>query len=629
MCGICGYIDYKGNIEDRVLENMVHSIRHRGPDDNGLVYFKTPYAKVGLGHARLSILDLTKAGQQPMQFENLTIVFNGEIYNFKEIRQELLSKGHQFVSNSDTEVILHSFKEWHTDCVNRFIGMFAFAIYNQSEQKLFLCRDRAGVKPLYYHVNENFVSFASELKPLMLIPSFERLISMESVSAFLKVGYIPGEMSIFEKTYKLDGGCWAEYDIKKHLIKKWNYWNIEEYYNKPKLNVSYENAKKEIKELFKSAFGYRLVSDVPVGVLLSGGFDSATVTAILSKELGVIPRTFTIGFHDYIDEAPDAEKISALLGTQHTTYYCTVKDIVDLVPQLPIVYDEPFADPSALPSILVSMIVRKDVPVVLSADGGDEIFGGYDRYEYFSKKHPVLNHLPKLLRYYMNGPLRTIASLLPDNMMKPKGYIGRIAETLLSEKMNQKAWYDNMYYSKEILINDIFPQFQRYDSKSIFHDIKTASNTNEYALIADYKTKMKDEFLIKVDRAMMSVSLEGREPLLDHRISEYVAQLPWEYKYHEGHKKRILKDIAYDYLPQNLMDKPKRGFTPPICNWMRNELREYVYSQIDALSLLDINVNKKSLNKMLVSFMNGNDCYSECIWALTQYGAWAYKYVLN
>lgn len=627
MCGICGYIDYKGKIEDHVLEKMVCSIRHRGPDDRGCDFYYLPQAKIALGHARLSILDLSQAGHQPMLFDNLTIVFNGEIYNFKEIRQELIDKGHQFKSNSDTEVILHSFKEWHTECVDRFIGMFAFAIFDKTERKLFLCRDRAGVKPLYYHIDKDYIAFASELKPLIAIPQFKKQLSNKAISTFLKTGFIPGEMCIFENTYKLDGGCWAEYDIEIRKLKKWRYWDIADFYSKPKLNVSYEDAKEEIKQLFKSAFGYRLVSDVPIGVLLSGGFDSAAVTAILTKELGTKLKTYTIGFRDYIDEAPDAEKISEILGTEQTTHYCSKKDIKELVYKLPQVYDEPFSDPSALPSILVSMIVRKSVPVILSADGGDEIFAGYDTYERISVFYPNLEKIPSFLRNHLHKPINAVEKLVPSKSSRTHNFLLMVDETLNSGELSYKIWYDNAFVLSQNIVNSIFPLLRQYDYREVYKSICINAHSPEYALLADWKTKMKDKYLVKVDRAMMSVSLEGREPLLDHRIAEYVAQLPWDYKYKNSEKKRILKDIVYDYLPKELMDKPKRGFMPPLYKWMRDDMQDYVRNRIDDFNLLGLEFNRNALNQTVDRFMGGEYYLWYDVWKIVQLSAWYQEYM--
>lgn len=629
MCGICGYIDYKGEIEDHVINNMISSIRHRGPDDQGVYVTQCQDARIIMGHVRLSVLDLSPAGHQPMHYNGLTIVFNGEVYNFKEIRNELIEKGHHFVSNSDTEVILHSFKEWHTDCVSKFIGMFAFVIYDYENSKLYLCRDRAGVKPLYYYVSKDLFVFASELKPLMEIPQFKRRVSLKAVSSFLKTGFIPGEMCIFDDTYKLDGGYWAEYNIEQRELKKWKYWNIDDFYAKPKLKITYEDAKDELKKLFKSAFGYRLVSDVPIGVLLSGGFDSSIVTSILTKELGVTPRTFTIGFHDGTDEAPDAEQISAILGTQHTTHYCSEKDIIDFVPLLPDIYDEPFSDASALPSLVVSKIVREEVPVVLSADGGDEIFAGYDWYDRLARYYPYINKMPKYLRHHILRPVNVMNHILPEHFKRTKNLLMRMENMLIYENVTPKIWYDNMSVPNQTLVNTIFPQLVEFDYRLEYEDFHICDKTEEYALLTDWKTRMKDEYLIKVDRAMMSVSLEGREPLLDHRIIEFAAQLPWDFKYKDGIKKRILKDIVYDYLPKSLMNKPKRGFSPPIARWMRNELQDYINGQLELVSSLGIQYNAREFNKIYDRFICGDNNDYYFIWTISQLIAWGQKYTKN
>ena len=579
MCGICGYIDHKGAIKRDTLNVMVSSIRHRGPDDNGTSFYESRTAQVGLGHARLSILDLTPLGHQPMEFANLSIVFNGEIYNYKEIRIELEKAGHRFKSNSDTEVILHSFKQWGKACVDRFIGMYAFAIYDKESSKLYLCRDRAGVKPLYYYIDKDVFAFASELKPLMALPFYDRSVRLESLSAFLKVGYVPGEMCIFENTYKLDAGCWLEFDISSRNVCKSKYWDIETYYRKPKLSISYDDAKYQLKELFKSAFGYRLISDVPIGVLLSGGFDSSAVTSILVKELGVTPQTYTIGFQDYINEAPDAEQISKILGTKHETQYCTQDEVKNLISTLPYVYDEPFADTSALPTIMVSQLVKKNVSVVLSADGGDEIFAGYDSYSRMAQVYSRMGLIHQSLRW--NFPWRFLKALIPEGYTKGHILIDQLKGSYQDEVFTPKSWYDNRWCFNQCVINSINPSLSKYDYRECFRSIKACSDGPEYALVSDWKSQMKDEYLVKIDRAMMSVSLEGREPMLDHRIAEFVAQLPWDFKYKNGNKKRILKDLVYDYLPKEIMDKPKRGFSPPVMHWLRSDLKDYVYDSID------------------------------------------------
>lgn len=629
MCGICGYIDYKNKIDNSVLPNMVAAIKHRGPDDNGTAFYAIDKYKVALGHARLSILDLSEAGHQPMEFDNLTIVFNGEIYNFREIREVLKDKGHTFHSESDTEIILHAFKEWGAKCVKQFIGMFAFCIYDRNNNRIYLFRDTGGVKPLYYTIDNEFFAFASELKCFMSMPQFQREIDSDALSAFLKVGYIPGDMCIFKSSHKLDAGCWLEYNIlsREFIINK--YWDVEWFYNKPKLDISYEDAKEELRQLFKSAFAYRLISDVPVGVLLSGGFDSAAVTSILVRELGITPLTFTIGFHNHIDEAPDAEKIASILGTKHTTQYCTENEIKDIIPQLPYVYDEPFADTSALPTILVSKLVKKYVSVVLSADGGDEIFAGYYRHAKLSKIFPMLDLIPKSIRRNSNYPIQVLDKILPECMTKSHIFLTLLENSFAEKDWSYKAWYDSQFMYIQKVVNSINRDLSTFDYRGILRPFVAAAHSPEYALVLDYKTQMKDEYFVKVDRAMMSVSLEGREPLMDRRIIEFAAQLPWEFKYKNTIKKRILKDLVYDYLPKELMDKPKRGFSPPMMKWMRNDLKEYCYNSLSSTNLQDTGFNVNATHHVLKSFMKGNDHFFGLIWRLVQYHYWYDYWIKN
>lgn len=628
MCGICGFIDYKGELNENDLNDMVKSINYRGPDDRGTEFYHTHQAYVGLGHVRLSILDLTQAGHQPMRFENLTIVFNGEVYNFREIRADLIKNGHHFKSDSDTEVILHAFKEWKYCCVDKFIGMFAFVIFDNSDNTLYLCRDRAGVKPLYYYLDDEIFAFASELKPLMKLPNVKKKVSMQALSTFLKVGYIPGEMSVFENTYKLDGGCWAEFIITSKRFRKFKYWDLADYYKLPKLDISYEDAKESLKELFISAFGYRLISDVPVGVLQSGGFDSSAVTAILTRELGVTPMTFTVGFNDYVDEAPVAEKISEILGTKQVTKYCSVNDVVDIIPILPFVYDEPFSDTSALPSILVSRVVKQHVSVVLSADGGDEVFAGYNVYGQVSDVFPYFEKIPGGVRNRCHPFFKGMSAIIPSKMSKMHNFLDKLDYVFSSHDLSQKTWIESKNYYNQIIVNLLFPSLSNYDYLKMFDDIDTVVHSPEYALLSDWKTQMKDEFLIKIDRAMMSVSLEGREPMLDHRIAEFAAQLPWEYKYKDGVKKRILKDIVYDYLPKELMDKPKRGFSPPLEGWMRTILKDYVIENVMTVAGIDdLGCNTEDMKSFLNRFMKGDKYFNNLMWRIAQYGAWYKMYM--
>jgi len=408
MCGISGFCDFKKKSSENILKNMTDALIHRGPDSSGYSFFEYETYQVGLGHRRLSILDLSSHGHQPMSFENLDIVFNGEIYNFKEIKKELLELGYSFYSNSDTEVILKSYYQWGIKAVDRFNGMFAITIYDKKENKLILIRDRVGVKPFYYYKKDSLILFSSELKSFHKYPNFEKIIDKNSLSLYLQFGYIPEPHSIFKNSYKLKAGHYIEIDLKSQKIEEIKYWDVVDFYNKPKIDISQEEAILKTEELLKSSFEYRMVSDVPVGVFLSGGYDSSLVVSILENGRNEKLNTFTIGFKEKgFDEAPYAKEVAKYLGTNHTEYYCTQKDALEIIPKLAEMYDEPFGDSSAIPTTLVSALARKSVTVSLSADGGDEIFAGYGKYtttkQYFDKFNKISNSIKSLVNFGMDN----------------------------------------------------------------------------------------------------------------------------------------------------------------------------------------------------------------------------------
>ena len=378
MCGICGVIDRdRMSIADGM--DMVNAMVHRGPDAQEVKLYQKNDCM--LGHARLSIIDLSTGANQPLEYKQYVIVFNGEIYNFREIKTELLHKGHKFLLESDTEVIVHAFAEWGNDCVSHFIGMFAFAILDRDLNRLTIVRDRAGVKPLYYYVNKDLFMFGSELKVFYHYPKFEKCVRKASVGMYFKYGYVPAPYSIYEKTWKLMPGHILEYDITARSFSISKYWDVMDYYKRPRLSLSYAEAQDELEHILTSAFNYRMVADVPVGVFLSGGYDSALLTTLLQKGRSEKLKTFTIGFADKDwDESQAAYQLAQYLGTDHTEYICSQEDCKAIIPELPLYYDEPFADNSAVPTILVSKLARQQVKVALSADGGDETFAGYNRY---------------------------------------------------------------------------------------------------------------------------------------------------------------------------------------------------------------------------------------------------------
>ena len=411
MCGITGFCDFNKSIKKEFLENATSVLKHRGPDDSNSEVYETGNATIGFGHRRLSILDLSACGRQPMHSddENISIILNGEIYNFKEIKKELQNEGHLFHSASDTEVIIKSYQQWGIDAVHKFIGMFAFVLFDKNKNVLYCFRDRAGVKPFYYYKNNDCVLFASELKAFHEYPLFKKEINEEAVSLFFKYAYIRAPHTIFKNAFKLQAGHYLEIDISKKEVKEIKYYDVINFYNKPKLKISEEEAIEETERLMKSAFQYRLVSDVTVGVFLSGGYDSSAVAAILQKNNQQKIKTFTIGFHENnFNEAPYAKKIANYLGTDHHEFYCTEKEAQNIIPQLADIFDEPFGDSSAIPTTLVSRFAAKQVSVALSADGGDEIFAGYNRYRQLSLIYELKNKLPDFLLNFSSSFLSQI-----------------------------------------------------------------------------------------------------------------------------------------------------------------------------------------------------------------------------
>lgn len=635
MCGISGFIDFNKKTNIDVLEKMNRIMAHRGPDGEGYGMYETGNAKIGLGHRRLSIIDLTAGGHQPKTFGSLHLTFNGEIYNYAEIKKELEAKGHQFDSHSDSEVILHAYKEWGSAALQRFIGMFAFVIYDEAEQKLFACRDRAGVKPFFYYYKDGLFLFASELKALMQHPSFEKQINNDAVGAFLQFGYVPTPHCIFNNAFKLKPGHFLNFDIKKQEFKEEQYWNVYDAYNKPILDISLPEAIEETEKLLTNAFQYRMVSDVPVGVFLSGGYDSSCVTAILQKNNTEKIKTFTIGVPDAgMNEAPFAKEIAAHLGTDHTEYYCTEKEALDIVPQLPFFYDEPFADSSAIPTTLVSRIARERVTVALSADAGDEIFAGYNRYNYIAKYGEKIQRVPKFIRKGVAAIMDKVPANAVPVFNKKYLFHSRYEKlkSILSnaDKKNIFLNLTHQHSLKELsglIKTNTSPLITGFDSNQLKSE---HYNILSYMMAIDYETYLLDDILQKVDRAGMSVSLEGREPFLDQRIIEWAAQLPLEYKYNKGNKKFILKQIVHKYIPAQMMDRPKMGFGIPIAAWLQNDLKPFVDMYFDEQFIEKQNIfNNDIIQRVKHSFYHGKIERAEKVWYILMFQMWYDKWMNN
>ncbi|MEO5999786.1 MAG: asparagine synthase (glutamine-hydrolyzing) [Ferruginibacter sp.] len=635
MCGISGFTDFNKRTERAVLEKMNRMLAHRGPEGDGYGMYEHPNATVGLGHRRLSIIDLSEGGSQPKSFGSLHLTFNGEIYNYAEIKKELEQKGHQFESHSDSEVILHAYREWGSAALQRFIGMFALVMYDETNQKLFCCRDRAGVKPLFYYWKNGLFLFGSELKALLQHPEFTKEINVDAAAAFMQYGYVPAPHCIFLDTYKLKPGHFLELDLAKLTVEEQQYWNVYDAYNKPTLKIALPEAIEETEKLLISAFQYRMVSDVPVGVFLSGGYDSSCVTALLQANNTEKIKTFTIGVPDAgLNEAPFAKVIAKHLGTDHTEYYCTQKEALEIVPQLPFFYDEPFADSSAIPTSLVSKIAREKVTVALSADAGDEIFAGYNRYDYMLKYGKKLQRIPG----FMRKGVAALMDLVPADSIPVlnKKYLFHSRyeklKSLLRDPSEEKFFKGMSRHMDDKHINKLFKHRvadipTAFDSKEL--DAESYSILN-YMMAIDYQTYLVDDILQKVDRATMSVSLEGREPFLDQRVIEWAAQLPMEYKYNKGNKKFIIKEIVHKYIPKEIMDRPKMGFGIPIANWLQNDLKPFVDLYFDEAYVKRQNIfNNDEIQRIKRSFYEGKIERAEKVWFLLMFQMWYDKWMNN
>ena len=635
MCGIAGFIDFHKKSTKSNIQSMIEPLNHRGPDGEGVSLFKSKNAIIGFGHKRLSIIDLSQAGKQPMALNHLHITYNGEIYNYQEIKNELLELGHHFNGESDTEMILHAYTEWGIKAVERFIGMFAIALFDEKKQEVVFIRDRAGVKPLFYYQKNDLILFSSELKSFHEHPEFEKKLDLNAVAAYMQYGNVPTPHCIFKNCGKIKPGYYLKINLKNKSQQEIQYWNVYNFYNKPKLNLSFPEAKIQTKELLKSAFNYRMVADVPIGVFLSGGYDSTTVSSLIQAESTARLKTFTIGVPDIgLNEAPYARDIAKHLGTDHTEINCTEQEAIEMIKDLPFFYDEPFADSSAIPTTLVSKAARKDVTVALSADGGDEIFGGYNRYDFMHRYGKTLNSIPKAVRKILVGAMGNISSekipVLKDKYNfhnryeKLKTVLNDPSEKEIMLSLSQQFNDEQM---KSVMKSEFTSLPTMFQSKEMLEDFKSPLS---YMMAIDFQTYMLDDILQKVDRATMTNSLEGREPMLDHRILEFAAQLPDEYKYQNGIKKRILREITHDYIPKELLDRPKMGFAIPIAKWLKNELRDHVeeYLNEDRIEKQGI-FNWEFITKLKMDFYKGRKEYDSKLWYFLMFQMWYERWMEN
>ena len=614
MCRISGFWDFRPSVEyDRrkVLENMRDSLAYGGPDAAGL--YEDEF--INLGHRRLSILDLSEAGNQPFHYEEFVIVFNGEVYNFQEIKNQLLALGINFHTETDTEVILKAFLEWREEAVHRFRGMFAFAIWHKTEKKLWLFRDRVGVKPLYWYWKDGLFMFASELKAFPHHPDFDKSLHMPSVSYFLQRGYISSPYSIFSHVKKVSPGHYLTLDIQGEPSVHC-YWDANQEYQRQDLSgASHEEIQKKLETLLRESFLLRMVADVPVGMFLSGGIDSSLVTALIQDQVAKPVKTFTIGFNQpEFDESPHAEAIAKHLGTDHHTLICSERDFQEIIPQLPDLYDEPFGDSSAIPTFLVSKFAKKEVKVSLSADGGDELFGGYTKYEATQNFYPKIQKIPRAIRNYASSfstrinPNRVEAwsSQLPylKNYAGVSNKLHKFLRALPANSSTDFFLQSSTYFSPSE-IQQFLPQSA---PSSLFTHPGIASPGREISFLGllDIQSYLEADIMTKVDRATMRVALEGREPFLDHHLIEFSLGIPDHLKISGNNTKILLREILYRYVPKSIIDRPKQGFAIPVEKWLKNHLATQLLSICqDTHFIAQFGFDGKVLTTYIQTFLNG------------------------
>ncbi len=619
MCGICGYLSKK-KYSDEIVEQIRDTMIHRGPNDAGIWQGYTDLGYIGLAHRRLSILDLSQLGHQPMisNDSDTVIAYNGEIYNFLELREILKEDGYVFKSECDTEVIIAAYQKWKTECFSHFNGMFAIAIWDNRNEKLILARDRIGKKPIYYYFNSlvNDFVFASELKPIMLFPGFKKNIREESGGEFLCNKYICPPNTIFENTFKLEPGRYLIYDNTGIEIKR--YWNIVERYDylSEMLLTDRNEMINNLSNILEDSVSKRMIADVPVGTFLSGGIDSTLITALAQQHSDHSIKSFSIGFYDKErNEAPFAKEIAKYLGTEHTEIYVEDDTVQGLLADLPKYFDEPFSDSSQLPMMLVSKLAADDVVVALSGDGGDELFCGYNMYDlvYIAQKTDWIGDI--LRRIIIN------TDWIPSFCSEIKAFLNN-GDNDYKTQLFSEVTSDPV---SGLLLNNRHVDARHNVEKEVSHIV----NWQERRMLLDMMTYLPDDILMKTDRASMKYSLEVRCPMLDYRFVEASMRIPHKNKYYRFDKKHILKEIAYRYVPKELLDRPKKGFGVPLRKWIRTSLKGNIseYSRKESLirqGIFDANAMKRLTD---IQSKSNKIQYSSILWSYYVFQRWYQEYI--
>lgn len=644
MCGIAGLIGLNRSDEELnlTLQKMGKAIIHRGPDSNGTWVDST--TRLGFVHQRLSIQDLSPLGHQPMHSEDkrFTIIFNGEIFNFLELQKKLSALGQTFKGHSDTEVLIAAITHWGLkDTLKQCKGQFAIALFDHQKQTLDLVRDRLGEKPLYYgYLNNEFI-FASELKAIIAAQEENKKpkINMSALGTYLRYGYISAPHSIFEGIHKIEPGTIVTLQLDKLVEMQFaqtqeDFWSLSDTYSKlsRQLIQDEKQALSQLDTTLNGVVNQQSIADVPLGAFLSGGIDSSLVSACLQANSDKPIDTFTIGFHEKgFNEAEHAKKIAQHIGSKHHELYLNAQDILDVVPKLPSLYDEPFADSSQIPMYLVSQLARENVTVCLSGDGGDELFAGYNRYIQTQKMFGKLKKIPSPIRHILAKGLTSVAPGQWDNvyelankMLRRTGgantgvKIHKLCNLMSVPDLSSAYRYLCGYWQnpQELLQ-------QKIDEPELGNHLDFEENFLDAAMYWDQQWYIPGDNLVKTDRASMGVSLEMRLPLLDKDMVEFAWQIPNSMKVKNGDSKWLLRQLLYQYVPQSLIDRPKMGFSIPIAHWLRNELREWCESLLNPELLASQGIfNVEVLTETYQQHLSGKFDHANKLWTVLQFQAW-------
>jgi asparagine synthase (glutamine-hydrolysing) len=636
MCGIAGvWLRSGGQEVVTAVQQMTAQLTHRGPDDGGV--WVEPSLGLGLGHRRLAILDRSPLGAQPMVAANgLVLVFNGEIYNHSALRRELAAQGWR--GHSDTEVLLAGIAEWGlVPCLQRCRGMFALAVWHPQERCLYLARDRMGEKPLYYGWTEAGLVFASELKALRYSPGWSGEINTHALDLFLNYGYIPSPASIYQNIYKLPPGTWLKIPHPTAVVQPQSYWSLAQVITtQTPWRLSPAETVKTLEELLTQTVREQMVADVPLGAFLSGGVDSSLIVALMQKQSPQPVQTFTIGFTETAyNEAPWAKQVAQHLGTAHTELIATPALAMAVIPKLPHIYDEPFADNSQIPTFLVAELTRQSVTVSLSGDGGDELFGGYRQYQYGRTIWQSIAWLPlpirqRLAHLCQKIPAHWVNSFFTTPYYSPEDNLARLIAVF--RESHPAGMYD--YLSRRWLVSPLAPDLamslgQR--SETIWQKLTTDPQLSRLGkdaihtfMYADCLMELPDDILVKVDRATMAVGLESRAPYLDQNLVELAWQLPLKYKIHQGKSKWILRQILYQYVPPKLIERPKQGFALPLDEWLRQPpLRDWAEGLLNPRRLQQQGYwEPQIIHQKWHEHLQGHFNWQAQLWPVLMFQAW-------